>query len=113
MSEYTGYKVLLKTLRAKLPLPFPLECKRLKMSDCLHGTCSRHRNKFVIKINRRLSEELVIETLLHEYAHALCWNYCHDQLENEDLQWHGAAWGVAYSQVYQIYEEYYIGGKTD
>ena len=108
-TEYQDYKALLKILKAKIPLAYPLDCRRTKLDDDTHGWCSRNRKKFLIRINRNLKEDLVIETLIHEYAHAISWNHLNDEMDSEDLMWHGPAWGVAYSQAYQVYEEFFIG----
>ena len=52
-----------------------------------------------------------IDTLLHEWAHALAWNYSLDSLakqpdidrEEFDRASHDEAWGVAYSRVWRTY----------
>ena len=108
-AEYLEYKSLLKILKARIPLAYPLDCRRAKLDDDTHGWCCRKGKKFIIRINRNLKEDLVIETLIHEYAHAISWNHLNDDMDSEDLMWHGPAWGVAYSQVYQVYEEFFIG----
>ena len=63
-----------------------------------------------IRIDKSLSESTAIDTLLHEWAHARAWNHLHDSLDDEEFEErsHDASWGVAYSEVYKIYEQYYI-----
>jgi hypothetical protein len=74
------------------------------MDDETYGTCLRRGKLFEIRINSSINEDMAIESLIHEYAHALSWSHLNDKMEEEELSWHGPAWGVAYSQVYQVYE---------
>jgi len=52
---------------------------------------------FRIRINRDLGWALAVDTLLHEWAHLLCWFNCP---EDEP---HGPEWGIAYARVYRAY----------
>jgi hypothetical protein len=60
------------------------------------------KTKFVIRISRKLGNDISILMLLHEWAHALCWQVG-QKFECPD---HGAEWGVAYSRVYRAFEKY-------
>lgn len=46
---------------------------------------------------------MAIDTLLHEWAHALAWN------RKKDYHWYG--WGIAFSKVYRIYLKEYHNEK--
>ena len=98
---------MVKILRKECPAAFPVDVRRVKM--CEDGYCSKVGNKFVIRINRELPEGSAIDTLMHEWAHARAWNHLHDSLNERDFikAVHDAAWGVAYSEVYRIFEEKY------
>ncbi len=76
----------------------------------LDGDCSLGQKKFFIRINRELSESSAIDTLLHEFAHARAWNHLHDALDCSEFaeRSHDASWGVAYSEVYRVYEQCYL-----
>ena len=79
------------------------------MSCRLDGDCHKYKKKFYIRINRDLDEPAAIDTLLHEWAHARAWNHLLDSAEtNEHFETfsHDASWGVAYSEVYRVYEKY-------
>jgi hypothetical protein len=67
------------------------------------GHCVRKGDTFCIKVNKSLPESQMIDTLLHEWAHALAWNHIHDKSDCDDFQQkvHDASWGVAYSAVYR------------
>jgi hypothetical protein len=58
-----------------------------------------------------LDEDAAVEVLLHEWAHALAWNYTLDRMaQSPDLEpaefdrtSHDEAWGCAYSRVWRAY----------
>jgi hypothetical protein len=68
---------------------------------------------FVIRLSDELEEEGAVDSLIHEWAHALAWNLEHDRLakstrmtrEHFDVATHGPDWGVAYSRVYLVLAE--------
>jgi hypothetical protein len=77
------------------------------MSKTLDGECIKYKKKFFIKVNKDLSEDSAIETLIHEWAHARAWNHLLDSMESDerfDDFSHDATWGVAYSEVYRVYQ---------
>lgn len=57
---------------------------------------------FLIRVTRKIANDLAILTLLHEWAHAICWQ----EGTKISLNDHGPEWGVAYSRVYLKFEEY-------
>jgi hypothetical protein len=107
--DYQAYKKIVSILKEKCPLAFPVSVRRVKLNK-LDGDCLLHEKKFFIRINIELSEQSSIDTLLHEWAHARAWNHLHDSLSCEQFKQscHDASWGVAYSEVYRIYEQFYI-----
>jgi hypothetical protein len=108
--EYRAYKNLVSILKKKCPAAFPVSVRRVKMTGKLDGDCQLGKKRFYIRINRDIPEQSAIDTLLHEWAHARAWNHLHDALgydEFEERQ-HDASWGVAYSEVYQVYEQHFL-----
>lgn len=99
------YKTV-KLLKEKCPLAFPCTVRRVKLKKH-DGLCIKKNNSFSIKIDNSLNEKSAIDTLLHEWAHARAWNHLHDSLSQKEFELiaHDASWGVAYSQVYRIFEE--------
>ena len=75
------------------------------------GECIRRPSRFVIRLNNRLDEQGAIETVLHEWGHALAWNYSLDSLAKQpyvdrdefERASHDAAWGCAYARVWRTY----------
>jgi hypothetical protein len=112
--DYQAYRHLVSILKKKCPLAFPVNVRRVKLKE-LYGDCSLDKKKFYIRINRDISEASAIDTLLHEWAHARAWNHLHDSLDLEEFEErsHDASWGVAYSEVYRIYEQCYIRGHKE
>jgi len=105
------YQKMCKILRKHCPLAYPVSIRRLKMVD--DGDCTRLDDRFLIRINKRLNECEAIDTLMHEWAHARAWSHLHDAMDTEEFikKSHDAAWGVAYSEVYQCFERHYIEGS--
>lgn len=97
-------------LKKKCPPAYPITVRRAKITEKLDGDCSLHKKRFYIRINKDLREALAIETLLHEWAHAIAWNHLHDSMDWTEFEEkvHDASWGVAYSQVYRVYEQYFL-----
>ena len=108
--EYRAYKKLVSVLKRKCKAAYPVSVKRVRMTSKLDGDCYLGKKKFYIRINRDISEQAAIDALLHEYAHALAWNHLHDAIgwDQFEEQQHDATWGVAYSKVYQVYEQHFL-----
>lgn len=109
---YQSYKKLVSVLKKNCSLAFPVSVRRVPLV-ALDGDCSLGKKKFYIRINKYISEKSAIDTLLHEWAHARAWNHLHDSLDwhEFEIRCHDASWGVAYSEVYKIYEQYYLTGN--
>lgn len=92
----------LNKLRKDIPPPLPTQVRRIKIKDeeDTIGFCEKRGKKFYIKIDKRLSEQMAIMILLHEWAHALSWPYCGSKEED-----HGPEWGIAYAKVWRAYME--------
>lgn len=81
------------------------------MSATTLGECIRRPSRFVFRLNNRLDEQGAIERILHEWAHALAWNYSRDSLAKQpnidsdefDRDCHDESWGVAYSRLWRTY----------
>jgi hypothetical protein len=67
----------------------------------------------VVQLNRDLGKPQGVEVLLHEWAHALAWNFSLDRRAKTpginpvefDRACHDEAWGGAYSRVWRAYQE--------
>ncbi len=103
---YGNYRKLIRLLRNKCPAAFPVTVRRVKLKD-KDGDCSKKDGRFFIRINRELPENSSIDALLHEWAHARAWNHLHDVLDCTAFEErvHDASWGVAYAEVYRIFEQ--------
>jgi len=55
---------------------------------------------FIVRIDPDLDQDLQVATWIHELAHVLSW-----QAGSRFAGSHGAAWGVAYSEVYSYLVE--------
>lgn len=103
------YRKIIKLLKEHCPPQLPVSVRRVMLTG-YDGQCRKKEGKFFIKINRDLNEKTAIDTLLHEWAHARCWTDHHDTLSLEEWERtvHGDHWGIAYAEVYRIFEEQYL-----
>jgi len=116
MSSKYGKKFdkALRLLRDKLPISVPVRVRTKEELVCeesgedLFGQCMAHFNRrkrvtrFTIDIVRGLEVETAVDTLLHEWAHAI------DQMENGDAKdgdAHRDSWGAAYAKVWRVFTD--------
>ena len=108
---FNEFRSLVQKLREQCPTGKPVVIRTSWMHSAIQGACIRRKSRFVIRLNNRLDEQEAIETVLHEWAHALAWNYSLDRLASEpgvtpeafDRASHDEAWGCAYSRVWRVY----------
>lgn len=107
-NSYRHYKDLVSVLHKHCPAAYPISVRRIVLGRGIEGKCFKHGRKFVIQIAKHLDEERAIDALLHEWAHARAWNHRLDTAPTDEMfnkLAHDPAWGVAYSEVYSIYEK--------
>lgn len=95
------YRKVLNFLKAEFPADFPVSIRRLKLSNRLDGDCLLMEDHYRIRINRALSENEAIDTLIHEYSHVLAWNRC-------NTDYHCNEWGKAYSRIYRKFLKVFV-----
>jgi hypothetical protein len=107
------FQDLLAGFRDLCPAAMPVVVRTSWLPRTRLGQCRRLPRRFVIQLNRDMGEPQAIETLCHEWAHALAWNYSLDQAskmpgvdqaEFERLC-HDEVWGCAFSRVYRAFLE--------
>lgn len=112
-----AFRRVLAGLRELCPAAEPVVVRTSWLPGNILGECIRRRARFVVRLNNQMAQEQAIETLLHEWAHALAWNYALDKLAREpgvspevfDAASHDEAWGCAYSRVWRVYSEVVAG----
>ena len=99
------FNKVVKMFKDECPLAYPVSVKRVPLTG-LDGYCEKKGKKFLIAINQDLDENRAIDTLIHEWAHGRAWNHLMDVATKEEFERHvhDASWGVAYAEVYRIYE---------
>lgn len=109
-SSFKHYRRLVHLLKKEIPPAYPVSVRRIKLNKHLEGSCSKSGKKFYISIDRSLNETRAMDVLLHEWAHARAWHHMLDAAPTDEVfnkLAHDAAWGVAYSEVYAIYEKHF------
>lgn len=112
------FKVVLTRLRLQCPTALPVVVRTSWMSDTILGQCVRRRHRFVVSLNDGMDQPQAIETLLHEWAHALAWSYSLDKLARDpdiareafEAASHDETWGCAYSRVWRAYSVGVVAG---
>jgi predicted SprT family Zn-dependent metalloprotease len=101
-----SFRTVLNRLKKHLPPSYLVVCRRICFSKKakVTGECWLEKKKFHIRIEKLLSNDAAIDTLLHEWAHILLWNEA-SVLKLDD---HGPEWGVAYSRVWLEFEKQFL-----
>ena len=106
-----SFRAVLGHLREHCPAAKPVVVRTGWLGAETAGECTRRAERFVIRLGGHLDEDAAVEALLHEWAHALAWNYTLDKLartpgldpEGFQIAAHDEAWGCAYSRVWREY----------
>lgn len=99
---------VLGLLRKHCPLRKPIKVVvRSLRKQQLCGCCIAYMSadgkirRFVIEIDHQLSQLTAIDTLLHEWAHALDQDY-----NGKAREPHRNSWGKYFAQVWRVYSRY-------
>ena len=107
------FYALIRKLRKAYP-QFTVQVRRKPQADFGHTWQLDEDQRFRITIRKDLNEDAAIDTLIHEWAHSLAWNYMLekaaleltqgqiDQAEFEDRA-HGPEFGVAFATVWRVF----------
>ena len=112
-SGWTDFKATLADLRRHCPAALPVVVRMAGLADTILGECVRRRKRFVVRLNHSMGENQAIDVLLHEWGHALAWNYSLDRLSRTpgidpaefEQASHDEAWGCAYARVWRAHLE--------
>jgi putative component of toxin-antitoxin plasmid stabilization module len=77
--------------------------RKIRSDVC--GDTRRTENGFLVRINKGQPEQVMLDTLVHEFAHCLTFD------EWESTQSHQQRWGVAFAQCYLVYESTVTAAK--
>jgi Zn-dependent peptidase ImmA (M78 family) len=93
-AKWITFKSLCKFYKKEAGLDYPLSIRVLPLSPRTSGDCYFDK-KFQIRINKSLSEDSAIDTLIHEMGH--CFSYFKSK-EDHDYQF-----AKAYVVAYKLY----------
>jgi hypothetical protein len=111
---YEKLGLVVENLRIHCRPALPVVVRAGKTAPDIDGYCVRRGQRFVITINDRLNFEGVLNSVLHEWAHALAWNYslerAFDDFEAgaldangfEDIC-HGPEFGISFATVWRVF----------
>lgn len=107
MSSSLSYKLkpIITFLKKRLPLNAPLRVYVKDLTtELLCGYCliypkeDQKTKRYVIAIHNSLPFQTAVDTLLHEYAHAL-----DNGLNGKACEQHRDSWGVCYAKTWRAY----------
>lgn len=118
---WTVFEGVLASLRELLPAAFPVVVRASVLTPDTLGCCHRTDERFIIRLAGTLNEQQAVETLLHEWAHALAWNHSLDKfaadpdlpLEVFEAVAHDGDWGLAFSRVWRAYSGVIVPGLRE
>lgn len=104
MSNKSTFIGIVNYLKKTFPASLPIKVRRCRMPMCdkdhdvrLFGDCSKDDENFLIRINKDDEYSIQVDTLMHEWAHAVAeWDY-----ENDEEDSHSDKWGSVYAQIYR------------
>jgi hypothetical protein len=107
--SWSDFRSVLSDLRALCPSAMPVVVRTAWLPPTTLGECIRRPARFVIRLSNRMNQQEAIDTLIHEWAHALAWNYSLDRMARDpdvdrelfEAASHDEAWGCAYSRVWR------------
>lgn len=79
--------------------------KNVKINkDSIHGLCEIKFNYITITLNKNLSEACLMDTLIHEYAHAMMFDKSDGTVDiSHNYRW-GICFAKAYSTIFDAYD---------
>lgn len=100
-------------LKKCCPTAMPVVVRFAKLPETMLGNCRRREKRFVIRLNDRMGEFQACDVLVHEWAHAMAWNYSLDALSKRkdaspaefDRLSHDETWGCSYSRAWRVYTQ--------
>jgi hypothetical protein len=107
MASHYGRKFdeVLRDLRRECTLRTPVrvvtkDLGSMKLCGCClaYLRCDGTIERFVIKVDKSMTIEAAIETLLHEWAHAM-----DKEANGIPLEPHRNSWGECYARVWRVY----------
>jgi hypothetical protein len=99
-NEYK-WKRTVEWLRLGFLPDIPVKVRRVKLvGKC--GDCSYEQSHFDIRINKADPFRVQLDTLIHEWAHALSWF-------TPGVEDHSGEWGLAYARIYSAYVRWNFG----
>lgn len=92
---------LFKFLSMEIPLDKEMKLIQRDMKSNF-GYCLDDNNKYLLVLHKSASYYIKIDTLIHEYAHAMTMDK--GTYKNKDaFTQHNADWGICFAKVYRAY----------
>ena len=103
MNTAQKWQKTLAWLRRNFPPPYPVIVRSIPIRKFHGDTAYEDSGWFRMRINRKKSFNLRIDTIIHEWAHVLTW------FGAEVHEDHSAEWGMAYARIYRTFIEWNYG----
>jgi hypothetical protein len=121
--DFGYFQHVVAGLREFCPAAYPVVVRTSSVPANVEGFAKRNENRFVIHLDRNLTEVAAVNVLIHEWAHCVAWNLLVDRAIDEysagKLTWpeferacHDAAFGVAFAAVWRAYTTNIIDGHS-
>jgi len=101
------FNLVIRILREEFPTNRPIKCRRVGSSDRMLKKLNAHGythlvnadglskdQYFIVVINRSLDWQKQLDVIMHEWAHAITWDYPSSQDHNRE-------WANAYGKIYR------------
>jgi len=99
-NEYKWRRTI-EWLRIQAPASSTVYVRRCTLTE-LCGNCSYNGIRFFIRINKKDPFRVQLDTLIHEWAHAISWF-------TPGVEDHSGEWGLAYARIYSAFIRWNYG----
>lgn len=99
------FKETRDALKKKFPdVSVSVRLQKIRSGNC--GDTRRTEKGFLVRIQKDQPLQVLLDTLVHEFAHCLSFD------EWESTGEHGPKWGVSLSECYRVYESIVLAKKS-
>jgi len=108
LTQEHKWKRTIEWLRLQFPGRAPIKVRRQKLQevcgDCTYCNCPGDDDEeFYIRIDKSAPYRVKLDTLFHEWAHALSW------FARPGVDDHSGEWGLAFADIYSAFIRWNYG----
>jgi hypothetical protein len=92
-------------LNERWTTPFPVKLALGPLPEEVLGVTTRTGRSLTVAMNMRYAKWLLLDYLLHEFAHAITWSTERVESSKGHLSHHDEIWGATFARVYRDWHD--------